>query len=268
MNTFIICHKDLPLFNVPHKAKVVWLNAKMPDNPKNYDIIPGYDYIRDAEINHNKLSGAIGPMIIHKIIESMTSGNEKITIWQYRKFVSRQKFGKSSKNYVGTNVLFSEEAEKLNLYSNNYNDYEFTVSAPLQIGNLSKQYLTYHHISDLLKYTALAVDLNVISEEDSYLFLNCAHLIIGGLELGTYPLYWWKEKFNDLQKVSLEFIRKCIPANPNDPYQKRAVAFCQERLGSFILLKKMSSQYQGNLPIALFGTIHTVSDTGTYNRGI
>ncbi|MCX8956290.1 hypothetical protein [Erwinia psidii] len=267
MNTFIICHQNLPCYQVPPDANIVWLGNSMPENPQGLNIIPGYEFIDNAQALHQQLSGAIGPMVIRNIVQKMNLTDGNITIWQYRKFVTREKYGTPSVNYGGTHDVGTEEVSQHPIIPQLAEGREYIASTPMQLGNLYQQYANFHHVSDLLKYTALAVDLGVISEQDSFLFLNCAHLIIGGIELGTYPVSWWQSAFGRLQSVSLMFIEKFTPFNQTDPYQKRAVAFCQERLGSYLLLKELSATHNNNLPVGLFGVVHTVTENGAYTRG-
>lgn len=267
MKTFIICHQNLPCYQVSPDASIVWLNSTLPENPQNLNIISGYEFMDNAQELHQQLSGAIGPMVIRNIIKEMNLTDGNITIWQYRKFVTREKYGNPSVDYGGTHDVGAKEASANPIIPQPAEGIQYIASTPMQLGNLYQQYANFHHISDLLKYTALAVDLGVISEKESFLFLNCAHLIIGGIELGTYPVAWWQAAFGNLQAVSLMFVKNFKPFDQNDPYQKRAVAFCQERLGSYLLLKQLSTAHNNNLPVGLFGTVHTVTETGAYTRG-
>ncbi|WP_261640376.1 hypothetical protein [Erwinia mallotivora] len=267
MKTFIICHQDLPCYHLPADASIVWLNAVMPENTQGLHIIPGYEFIDNAVELHKQLSGAIGPMVIRNIAAEMKLNEGSLTIWQYRKFVTRENYGAPSIDYGGTHDVGIKEASEKPIIPHLAEGHQYIVSRPMQLGNLFQQYIAFHHVSDLLKYTALAVDLGVISEQDSFLFLNCAHLIIGGIELGTYPAVWWQSAFERLQSVSLAFVENFTPYDQTDPYQKRAVAFCQERLGSYLLLKELSAAHNNNLPVGLFGTVHTVTQNGMYARG-
>ncbi|UIA81860.1 hypothetical protein LU604_14230 [Erwinia tracheiphila] len=238
MNTFIICHQNLPCYQVRSNASIVWLNNTLPENPQGLNIIPGYEFIDNAAELHQQLSGAIGPMVIRNIVNQMKLTEGNITLWQYRKFVTREKFGAPSVDYGGTHDVDIKEVAGTAIIPQPAEGRSYIVSAPMQLGNLYQQYAAFHHISDLLKYTALAVDLGVITEQESFLFLNCAHLIIGGIELGTYPVAWWQNAFGHLQSVSLAFIENFTPFAPEDPYQKRAVAFCQEKLSAFKRIKQ------------------------------
>ena len=60
-------------------------------------------------------------------------------------------------------------------------------------------------------------------------------LIPGGLEMGVYPADFWLEQIGALEAVT----RGCIERYPAPPagYQLRAWAFCNERLGSWLLLR-------------------------------
>lgn len=266
MPTFVICHQDLPCFPLPDDARIVWLSAEAPP-ASPHKIYQGYDFFPDGQALHKRISGALGPLAIRRILESETSSDDTVTVWQYRKFVTTQEFGTPSRNYGGINTLSIDEAKTLSIAPKPYHDQNFIIALPSKIHSTYMQYGGVHNIVDLLKYTQLAVELNVLSLQESYEFLNFPSLIIGGMELGTYPREWWQACFEYIEMVTLEFEKRFDAFDSEDPYQKRAVAFCQERLGSYFLQKNLMLNTGNSIPASLFGFVHSVSESGNYQRG-
>lgn len=268
MPIYVICHQELPCFPLPAEAEIIWLNATPPVNPDGRKIHYGYDLIPEGQTLHQKLSGGFGPMVINHLLQTTTQSDECVTLWQYRKFVTRERYGRPSNVYGGTHELSVAEAASLVLSADPEPGQSLLFSSLLQVGSIYQQYVECHHIADLLRYTALAVDLGVLTAAESHTFLQCPWLVIGGIELGTYPLSWWQETFSALEKVATAFIAQHQPVNLTDPYQKRALAFCQERLGSFLLLRDVTATCNNNIPKNLFGTVHSVTSSGVYQRGV
>lgn len=266
MTVYIICHETLPNYPVPDDAHIIWLNTKPPADHNGYSIFNGYDYIENAEALHKTLTGALGPIIIRKIVEEMGSSGI-VSIWQYRKFVTATKYGSPSPDYPNMYMLDETMASALRVSDKDRGDENFLLCPPVNIGNLYRHYSSVHNIADLLRYVAIAIELGVLTADESYSFLTMGHLISGGIELGTFPAHWWSPTCQKVGQVSIAFAERHQPFHAEDPYQKRAIAFCQERLGSYLLIKELLARFNGNIPTTLFGTMHTVAADGVYRAG-
>lgn len=99
MTIFIVCHKDLPSYPPPEGAKIIWLNSKPPLENKGMDVIAGYDFFSEPEELHAKLSGSLGTIVIAKVVSEESTKPRNITIWQYRKFLTRLKIGTPNPEY-------------------------------------------------------------------------------------------------------------------------------------------------------------------------
>ncbi|WP_315710385.1 hypothetical protein [Brenneria uluponensis] len=267
MTIFIICHDQLPNYRPPKDSKIIWLNTLSPSNPQGLDVIHGYDFFENAQALHEKLSGAFGSMVILKLLESGDIKTDSITIWQYRKFVIFTKHGISSPNYPSMYVIQAKAANNIKFTTELSSAKKFILPQLVTINNLYAQYLAVHNIIDLLRYTTIAVESDVLSSQDSFHFFNSKYLVPGGVELGTYPANWWVKNFKNVASVALNFVENFEPYQKDNPYQKRAIAFCQERLGSYLLLKHITEIYGTALPSSLFGTMHSVTTDGIYRPG-
>jgi hypothetical protein len=126
----------------------------------------------------------------------------------------------------------------------------FLVSRPLKFTRLPwhrrgylKEYARDHHVQDLLRFAAAAVDEGVLGEREVLDFLAEDVLIPGGIEFGVYPAPFWLAGIEAIETV----VRTCIARHPvvREGYQKRSWSFCAERLGSYLLLKRLRGEVGG-----------------------
>ncbi|MBP2486869.1 hypothetical protein JOH50_002596 [Rhizobium leguminosarum] len=89
-------------------AKIIWLNSKPPLGNQGIDVIAGYDFFSEPEL-HAKLSGSLGTIVIAKVVSEESAKPRNITMWQYRKFLTRLKIGTPNPEYPGMNTTTSEE---------------------------------------------------------------------------------------------------------------------------------------------------------------
>ncbi|MBY5662165.1 hypothetical protein [Rhizobium leguminosarum] len=268
MTVFIVCHKDLPSYPPPEGAKIIWLNSKPPLENKGMDVIAGYDFFSEPEEIHAKLSGSLGTLVIAKVVSEETVKPRNITIWQYRKFLTRLNIGTPNPEYPGMNIATSEEVEITRPENPAFFSESFFLPRPLNLHNISYHYASCHNIVDFFRYTAFSVEANTLPQAEALHFFNSSTLVPGGIELGTYPTDWWLDTFVRLVAPSLEFAKRYQPFQAEDPVQKRAISFCQERLGSYLLIKRLAELYGNNLPGFLFGDMATVSNDGVYRTGV
>lgn len=122
-------------------------------------------------------------------------------------------------------------------------------------GGLIGHYATFHHCRDLLDYTSLAMEMDILNEASALEFLTATQLVLGGIEIGIFPRVWIVPKLQLLECVGREFIsRHRGRLLKYDTYQVPAVGFLSERLGSFLLLRHLTERYSGDIPEETFGT--------------
>ena len=65
-------------------------------------------------------------------------------------------------------------------------------------------------------------------------------IVPGGVELGVYPASFWLASTDSVERV----VRACVAkhATVRDGYQARLWSFCSERLGSWLLLKRLRAE--------------------------
>lgn len=105
-------------------------------------------------------------------------------------------------------------------------------------------YSRYHHTRDLLTFMGLAVDMGVVDDREVGTWLG-GDVLIPAASVGVFPLAWWSDTMAALEEVAMAFL--ATHALPREGYQRRAAAFCLERLHSLLLVKLVQSWDPGRV---------------------
>jgi len=212
---------------------------------------PGRLNLRDLapqwEPHHPVLGGTAGSFALKAYLQTVRPDATRVGICQYRKFVSVGHVGGTpDPRYRVMDVVPLAQLEGA-AYARGLDPGEraFVVSAPRRFTRLPwyrrgylKEYARDHHVQDLLRFAAAAVDAGVLEGRREVLdFFNEDLIVPGGVELGVYPADFWLESITKLEDV----VRACVQRYPaeRESYQTRAWSFCAERLGSWLLLKRL-----------------------------
>lgn len=209
--------------------------------------------------HHPALGSIAGTFALKNLLLTRHPQAGRVGICHYRKFISPQRIsGVRSPSYKVMDVVHADLLRGAAFGELMHpGSAEFLVSAPRVFTRLPwyrrgylKEYARDHHVEDLLRFTAAAVEQGVLDSTDVLPFLNEDVLIPGGIELGVYPAAFWIEHIGQVETVA----RSCVERYParREGYQARAWAFCAERLGSYMLLKHFRS-----LCATDFGTRHS-----------
>ena len=265
IRTFCIAHKKI-VIPLPNEIEIIWLGEK--SYAQNYlnDINNKTHYISDISNDldswHNFLGGSSGTFAAEKILSESSdawNNDDYISILQYRKFISPFPIGIASNNYPGMYITHPANINEIDIPDiQGQAENDFLLSQPVNIGGIYTNYSACHFSSDLLHYLAITIELNIISQKDSIEFISFPILIPGGAEFGIYPIPVFIDIMKKLRQVCMEFLKHHRPVSTKIE-QRRALAFCNERLGSYLLYKHLQERYTGILPINIFGYMHTVS---------
>lgn len=261
---FCLAHKR-PLYKLPKHVTVIWLgNSNAPDLPNK--IIPLNEISLQLDAYHAFLGGSAGSYAVASILSARNcqnlGENQKVAIIMYRKFVLPQLCGFNPAQSQPYFFISQSDVEKIDLENNLYSDKTppFLLTKSLYFNEgIYGQYSIYCNAPDILRYTAIAIEMGVISWQEGGEFLSDKVLIPGGIELGIYPVAIFLKIIDKLSAISLEFLRRHQPVCV-DLYQRRAVSFCSERLGSYLLRKELVQIYGPQIPSDLFGYIYTVAE--------
>lgn len=266
--TFCISHKPI-YFDVGANTQIIWLGSHDNHQPDHDQQLHVSDISMELDAWHNFLSGCAGTFAIRNFIDQnpMEFAGKSISIIQYRKFIAKQALGEFAANYHGMVLIPKDEANLMDIDAIQADiQTPFLVSQPAGLGNLYMHYAKGHHIQDLLRYIAIAIDLEVITPEESNYILQSDWIFPGGIEFGIFETAFFVETIKKLESVSFRFLEMHRPTSM-DPYQRRALAFCNERLGSYFLRKHITPSFLTDplFPTEYLGFMHTVSETINYS---
>lgn len=266
--THIFCVAHQPIQTpIPPDATVIWNgSAPVPDGLPN-PVIRLNDASEYLDCWYTFLAGSAGTFAIAEQVQKLraTTSIDKIVVLQYRKFVSKIGIGKTAPNYAAMRLPSLAEVQQAApdfVAESLQNDY--VLPMPISLGNLCTHYAHHHCIGDLLRYTAIAADLGILGHQQVTDFLNYPYLIPGGIELGTFPADVYVDIISKLRQVCERFLQTHRPVS-TDPYQRRALSFCNERLGSYLLVNHLHQTYNA-IPEQFFGFIHNITDGAHYER--
>lgn len=196
--------------------------------------------------HHPVLGGTAGSFALRRHILAQHPDATRVGICQYRKFVSRRRIsGVRDRKYRSMDIVPLASLQG-GAYDPHLDPGEapFVLSAPQRFTRLPwyrrgylKEYTRDHEVEDLLRFTAAAVEVGVLGRREVLAFFNEDVIVPGGVELGVYPAPFWLESIRQIEDV----VRLCVERYPKTRmgYQARAWSFCAERLGSWMLLKRL-----------------------------
>jgi glycosyltransferase involved in cell wall biosynthesis len=214
--------------------------------------------------------GAAGSHVLPIAIERFASTAELIEISWHRKRVLPSPVGVQSPVLPEMNELTVEDAKKipeLSLFTPP-NDSGFLLIQPQYFPNSIIGHYAYHHdLRDLLDYTSLAIEMDVLDRESAAELLTMKLLIPGGAEYGIFPKSFLIPTLSQIERVGREFLhRYSNRLKTYNKYQIRAVHFLSERLGSFMVIRHLSEKYSNNIPADIFGYLTCIVESGSHYR--
>jgi hypothetical protein len=209
---------------------------------------PGQCNLRDLapewEPYHRILGGTVGSFALKNLVLRDYPHAQRVGMCQYRKFVSRKRIsGVPDPSYLGMDRVFMDDLPPAVMAEVMHPaDQSFVVCRPHPFDqniNVLAQYQRAHHVQDLLRFTAMAVELGVLEPHEAGVLFEQTVFFPGGVEFGIYPADFWVRSVTALESV----VRACVQtyAYCRLDYQTRAWSFCCERLGSYLLLKHFRS---------------------------
>lgn len=196
--------------------------------------------------HHPVLGGTAGSFALRRYVLERRPDATRVGLCQYRKFVSRASIsGVRDPKYRSMEVVPLESLQG-DAYARHLDPgaQPFLLSAPNRFTRLPwyrrgylKEYARDHHVEDLLRFAAEAVEQGVLGAREVEAFFAEDVIVPGGLELGVYPAGFWLDAIGAVERV----VRGCVQRYPaaRTGYQTRAWSFCAERLGSWLLLERL-----------------------------
>jgi len=267
-SVFCITHQPSITIDLDHTASIVWLGAAGQAPQTGHSVLDVHQTYSDLMAWHPFLTGAAGTFAIRRFLNDQQqefSDFDLITLTQYRKFISQQVFGQTTDSFP--TMRFINQSAQVPSYSAWFTEpaQYFCIASPRNIGNTFQQYAHVHQAPDLLRYLATAVELEVITAQECFELINHPTIIPGGIEVGTFPINIFLAIAEQLETVCLHFLDRHRPIKL-DAYHRRALAFCNERLGSYLLQKVLHEIFDNTIPQAIIGYMHTVDIGATEYR--
>jgi hypothetical protein len=218
------------------------LEWPLPDFMEVVSTCPAGDGVTDLSVTYPQFAGR-DPVLgeyatlfaVRRVLEEAkqrgeSSGDGMVGISHYRRFAVSRKTGTPS--YVYGAVRPGEFAR---LPRDLFVPKGKTILFPTPVlfsTTVLAQFAGYHHARDLLHFMALAIDLGVVTNEQVTGWLS-GKVMVAAAAIGVYPEDWLVRALTDMEAVVDAF--ESTVAIPRDGYQRRAIAFCLERLHGLLL---------------------------------
>lgn len=262
----ILAHKS-PVYDVPADWQIVTTDPSkvgfyVQDNSKikqdnNHDVLSEFGYL----------------IPLAKKLKTMPE-IESIRISQYRKVVSNRVLKETVMNQLAHAVIHKHVFKKYDLnqittptenilLSTVYNISKITdVSSNSLWKNILHNYANNHITEDILSFVVDAIRCGAISNSEADFFLNFDKFLIGGIGLGVFPSELFIKIIEKIENiVNYHYTHGWIKRQ--DSYNSHNMAFCIERLSSFLLLKELFDLKIDYKKVSGYTTI--ISEDGNYN---
>lgn len=234
------CMTHVPLwFDFPSYVTPIRLgDAQGPGGLNLRDLVP------DWAVHHPILGGSAGSFALKAWLDREHPDATHVGLCQYRKFMTRARIGTPAQNYQVMDLMPKSRLQPERLADLMHpQGRPFIVSHPGQfkVGDVNYDYLyqykDVHHVEDLLRFTAAAVEVGALDKQEVHPFFAEKVFFAGGIELGVFPAPFWRREIGLMEAT----VRECIRSFPaaRSGAQARAWSFCMERLGSWMLLREL-----------------------------
>ncbi|TAN46624.1 MAG: tetratricopeptide repeat protein [Methylococcaceae bacterium] len=259
MVTFCLAH-TAPFIEFPPHVKLMRLGRFQMEGGINLrDLAPEWEPF------HPCLASTAGVFAIKNYLLAHPQ-YERVTVCSYRKFVSGQKIGGPIPLMPFQYLLSTVELSKYDPREIwGCHDRPLLVSRPnilphYNIDSNLQLYFQQHHLEDLLRFLAEAVSSHVFTAKDAYDLLNQKLLVSGGGELGIYPAAFFVDVASKMERMVTAYLAKYKVER--DGEQMRALSFCCERVGSYLVLNYLRETYPDGVPSDVFGYLTIATPQG------
>jgi hypothetical protein len=244
----------------------------MPDFMEVVSVSPLGDGVTDLSTSYPEFAGRDAVLgeyaslfALRRLLQDARSGgrppaaDDMVAVSHYRRFAVTRATGKRSFVY-GT--VRPEEFARLprSLFVPPPGTVLFPM--PIQVvPNLLVHYASFHRSRDLLFFMALAVDLGLVTNEQAAKWIS-GRVMVPAPAVGVYPENWLVETLTALESVVDAF--ESTVAVAREGYQRRAIAFCLERLHGLLLSTLIESWPQDK---SVANPALVVSPDGVYHPG-
>lgn len=181
---------------------------------------------------------------LRKYLQNNPHEYQILIVAHYRRFLSSSAIGtRSNLAYVRTLTSDEAEASRPEIILPISGTRLIPGAIPLGQGGVLTQFAQHHPVGELYKFLASAVDSGVISVEDAT-NIPLASALIPAPSIGVFLLNEFIEDMTTLEECTRAFLRH--KQKEFSGYQRRIIAFCLERIHSYLTLKKIAKYNLGN----------------------
>lgn len=223
----------------------------------------------DELLNHRLLNEYAFLFQLRRKLQDLHPYPQRVTLYQYRRFLVHENIGLPSKNLPWANVLSTSDVlaigDKLSLLVGPSNGHNFQISPILKVeDSVLRQYARHHLCRDVLRFTSDLVDAKILTNNEA-LDLLTQKALIPTPACGTFETRFLLQALRTIEKATEVFLKNGYLAY-SDPYQGRVMGFLLERFHSYLLLQHLSSI--GENPAKLCGRMIIVSDELMVKHGL
>ena len=243
----VLGHKP-PLFDVPSGWHISTTN---PNNKKDFYIEDNSIIKKNGDIDCLAEYGYL--FCLAKKLKLMPE-IKIIKLVQYRKILSNTKISDIYGNDPWGINYITQENFKLYQYESKLdimmqgNNWGLLLPPIIEFNNnnwihptVLHNYSHYHCIEDILRFTIDAIKSEELTRKDADDFLNDQQLIYSGMSLGVYPTELFIKIYEKAERIIMyHYAHGWVKSN--DPYNYRNMAFCIERILSYLLLKELNTR--------------------------
>lgn len=233
---FCIAHKDILFDKLPEGTKLICTGKYKSESL--------YNIIHSRKKLYHKyefLAGTAGSFYINELLEDV-DGNDTVTVFLYRKFVSQNLYGPLS--CPQTDISNSDIKKNIDLEKElNSIGVDYLFPHPIYTQSTLWFYDRFHLIQDFLRFTACAVDVGVLRSSEVVDFYNFNMMIPGGAEVGKFPVSVYRELVTKLEMTTNLYLDTHDGITDMTGNQSRALSQCCERLGSWLLIKHLETKF-------------------------
>lgn len=217
---------------------------------------------------HPYLGGTLGSFAVLRDLEARNAPETAlVNVMHYRRVLLRKRHGRPAPNYPGMRLLVPHEAKELSLDDDHAQlSLPALYTQPQGVKSILRQYQKCHPIADFLRFLGSAVQVGAIVGDEVDQLLTDRVLVPGGVEFGISSVGVYRGIVAQLEATCLDFLKHHRPVDSH-PYQQRALNYCAERLGNYLLKKALTNTYGRRHPKRAFGYMHVVSEAPTYVPG-
>lgn len=236
MKYFCIGHRA-PLFSpnslYTHVSSIVFQELQQIIVP---DDVFGPKYHGSILSEYTQLFG------LAKVLEESPK-DERIYIFQYRKFLSLMKGSQLSSNMPYVYACLPEEGEMLfpsHLDFQGLKD-EFVIGQPIAVDSVAQQYALSHRVEDFSAFIYSLSKMNGFNERRCMNFIH-SKMLLPAPSIGVFKIGIFLEHMQTLQSAWQHFSSNFYVSR--EGYQRRVGGFLLERLHSFLILEEINRKEQ------------------------